>query len=505
MPASYRFGPFVLDVPGYRLWQGETPLPLSPKALDLLHLFVRQPSTLLTKDEILAKLWPDVAVTDNALTQVVSELRQAIGDQSASPTFIQTVPRRGYRFVAEVETTDAPVPRTPQAVMPFPAPRLHVRETANLDAYRAFTEGRLKLETLDIDLVQPAIADFERALGLDGRYALAHVGIGHAHFWTFQTSRARNRLDTDALTKAIAHARRAIELDADLAEAHSALAFFLLGAERPVEAVAAGRRAIALEPGNWRHEFRLGMAAWGAERLACLESVLVQFPQMAYASFGIAMLHIARGDFVLADRVLARALAFEADETIKLERFPGKGLHWLLGCVCLASGDRVGARAEFDREIASKARALFAEEFAIDAWDGLGYVLLEEGDPSGAETMFTRALERHATHARSRLGLAQALRRQGREAEAAREFDRATEAVRELRQNGRRTEAAIVTALHHALTGRARDAISTLDELLAETPPGLAGWTIPMEPFLKPLRGEPGFDTVLQRLIDRAR
>ena len=108
MPVSYRFGPFVLDVPGYRLWQGETPLALSPKAFDLLQLFVRQPSTLLTKDEILATLWPDVAVTDNALTQVVSELRQALGDQSASPTFIQTVPRRGYRFVAQVETTDAP-------------------------------------------------------------------------------------------------------------------------------------------------------------------------------------------------------------------------------------------------------------------------------------------------------------------------------------------------------------------------------------------------------------
>ena len=433
MPASYRFGPFVLDVAGYRVWRGETPLALSPKAFDLLHLFVRQRSALLTKDEILGKLWPDVAVTDNALTQVVSELRQALGDQSASPTFIQTVPRRGYRFVADVEAAEVSVLSAPQVVMSVSTPRLHVRETGNLEAYRAFTEGRLKLETLEADQVQPAIADFERALALDGRYALAHVGIGHAHFWVFQASRARNRPDAAALTRAIAHARRAIELDADLAEAHSALAFFLLGAERPIEAVAAGRRALALEPGNWRHEFRLGMAAWGAERLACLESVLVQFPQMAYASFGIAMLHIARGDFRMAEEVLSRALAFEGDETVRLERFPGKGLHWLLGRVYLAGGATARARVEFERELASKARALFAEEFAIDAYGGLGFVLFEEGDPSGAETMFVRALEHYPAHARSLLGLAQALERQGRQAEAARALGRTDEAVRELR------------------------------------------------------------------------
>ncbi len=299
----------------------------------------------------------------------------------------------------------------------------------------------------------------------------------------FQASRARNRPDAAALTRAIAHARRAIELDADLAEAHSALAFFLLGAERPVEAVAAGRRALALEPGNWRHEFRLGMAAWGAERLACLESVLVQFPQMAYASFGIAMLYIARGDFRMAEEVLSRALAFEGDETVRLERFPGKGLHWLLGRVYLASDATARARVEFERELASKARALFAEEFAIDACVGLGYVLLEEGDPPGAEAMFDRALEHYPVHARSLLGRAEALRRQRRKAEAARAFERTNEAIRELRQNDRRTEAAMVTALLCAASGRRSDAIVALDELLSQTPPGLAGWTIPMEPF----------------------
>ena len=85
--------------------------------------------------------------------------------------------------------------------------RISARETASLDAYRALTEGRLKLETLDAAQVPAALADFERALALDPEYALAHVGLAHAHFWRFQASRARNTPDRDALVAAIAHAR----------------------------------------------------------------------------------------------------------------------------------------------------------------------------------------------------------------------------------------------------------------------------------------------------------
>src|SRR5215831_7103148 len=102
---SVRFGPFTADPAGYRLLKGETPIPLSPKALDLLLLFAGRPGLLFTKDDILKALWPDVAVTDNALTQVVSELRQALGDDPARPRYVETVPRRGYRFVATVEST----------------------------------------------------------------------------------------------------------------------------------------------------------------------------------------------------------------------------------------------------------------------------------------------------------------------------------------------------------------------------------------------------------------
>src|SRR5262245_21982422 len=80
---------------------------LSPKIIDLLlYLVARQPA-LVSKEDLFKALWPDVAVTDNALTQAVSELRQALGDDPSKPAYIQTVARRGYRFIAPVTTVAA--------------------------------------------------------------------------------------------------------------------------------------------------------------------------------------------------------------------------------------------------------------------------------------------------------------------------------------------------------------------------------------------------------------
>jgi DNA-binding winged helix-turn-helix (wHTH) protein/tetratricopeptide (TPR) repeat protein len=623
--ASYRFGPFVLDASAYRLVHDAAPVALSPRALDLLFLFASRPGVLLTKDGILAELWPDVAVTDNALTQVVSEVRQAIGDSPSTPRYLETVPRRGYRFVATIERLESPAgPPTAGArpaegvrrtvgvadfvnvtgdremawlsagiaetitnalravrdlrladrpavrpltaagdvmitgsfqragdrlrvtaeavdagtreslaqaradgplaevfrlqdeivsalvdglrwtIPPVAQARMRARETASLEAYRALTEGRLKLEALDPTLVPGAILDFERARDLDPSYALAFVGLAHAVFWRFQASRATNAPDRTSLAEAIAHARHAVDLDPDLAEGHAALAFFLASAERPREAVAAGRVATALEPANWRHQFRLGVAAWGDERIACFEAVTRVYPQMAYAHFGQAMVEVARGQLDRA-RLTLESGATEGARRAADTRFPSAGLHWLLGLIHLSSGAVTEAEAAFDRELARAGRDLFAAEFAMDAWNGRGFARLAAGDAAGAVTMFERALGQVPGHARSLLGLADAHRRQGHRAAADEVIARARGAVEELRAHERVTEAAMATACSHALGGRLADAIVTLEELLAQAPPGPAGWTIPVEPFTRVLRPEPRFQTVLGSLAARAR
>src|SRR5687767_1497578 len=101
-PGCYRFGAFTVDQGSYRLLKGDTVVPVSPKIIDLLLYLVARPSVLVSKEELFKALWPDVAVTDNALTQVVSELRQALGDDPAKPKYVQTVARRGYRFIGVV-------------------------------------------------------------------------------------------------------------------------------------------------------------------------------------------------------------------------------------------------------------------------------------------------------------------------------------------------------------------------------------------------------------------
>jgi len=115
--AAYKFGAFLVDRAGYRVLEGDRPVDLSPKLLDLLLHLLDNAGELVTKEALLDALWPGANVTDNALTQAVSELRQALGDDAGAPRFIKTVARRGYRFVAPVEavhaTPAAPAPDAP--------------------------------------------------------------------------------------------------------------------------------------------------------------------------------------------------------------------------------------------------------------------------------------------------------------------------------------------------------------------------------------------------------
>jgi tetratricopeptide (TPR) repeat protein len=389
------------------------------------------------------------------------------------------------------------------SVSPTAAARMHAHDTSSLDAYRALTEGRLKLETLDPAAVPGAIADFERALQHDPRYALAHVGLAHACFWKYQASRASAAPEVFELDSAVAHARRAVELDADLAEAHSSLALFLSFSDKPVEAVAAGRLAVAIEPGNWRHQFRYGMAAWGSERLDALDRVATLFPPLGFSYFGSAMVYIARGDVASAGRALEAGVAFEDTEG-QTTRLPPNGLRWLRGLLCLAAGNVDGARAEFDRELALATRGLFAQEYAMDAWVGHAYAHLLKNDFDEAATMFELALGRFPNHARSWLGLADVRFRQGRRNDTEAALSRGLDAIDLLRSQGRLNEAALASATAELLAGRADGAIKTLSAYVAAAPLGPAGWTLAIEPAFAPLRDHPDFKSVLAEVAERA-
>ena len=98
----YEFGEFRLDAVARLLSRGGVTVPLTPKAIDLLMVLVEQPGRLLDKNTLLATVWPDSFVEENNLADNIFKLRRVLGDGESGRTFIETVPKRGYRFVGDV-------------------------------------------------------------------------------------------------------------------------------------------------------------------------------------------------------------------------------------------------------------------------------------------------------------------------------------------------------------------------------------------------------------------
>lgn len=116
-----RFGPFTLDEAEKQLRRGDEAVALNPRYFDALALMVRHPGALITKDRFFDEVWSGVIVGDEALTQCIKSLRKALGDEHRDPRFIATVPKRGYRFIADVEAGGGPVAAAPSITTPVRA------------------------------------------------------------------------------------------------------------------------------------------------------------------------------------------------------------------------------------------------------------------------------------------------------------------------------------------------------------------------------------------------
>jgi len=107
-PSELSFGPFRLSQRESRLLRDGRPVALTPKAVEVLHFLASRPDHLVTKEELLTAVWPDVVVSDASIKVCVREIRKALDDDADEPRFIETVHRKGYRFVAKVEAAPAP-------------------------------------------------------------------------------------------------------------------------------------------------------------------------------------------------------------------------------------------------------------------------------------------------------------------------------------------------------------------------------------------------------------
>jgi DNA-binding winged helix-turn-helix (wHTH) protein len=632
----YAFGPFRLDRSAYQAYRGDRSLELTPKLLDLLFYLVERPATLVTKEELLDNVWPGANVTENALAQAISELREALDDSATSPTYIRTVARRGYRFIAPVTGLEAPAaaPAAPAAatdgsrtiaVLDFlnvtgdadvawlaagiaetvtsdlaaldyfrvidrwrvvqvarrsggsmhemaaalgaglvvtgsyqrrgtrlritarvldlqsgdavadakvdgqlddvfllqdgivralaremsvpgapPAGRSGVGETSSLEAYRAHTEGWLKIESLDTDLVRASIADFERAIRLDPGYAMAYTGLANAQFVAYEMTRATSQPDVTSLTSGVGHARRAIRLDPRLAEAHATLSFLLSSAMSFAEARTEAQRAVSLEPESWRHHYRLGHAEWGHARLRALDRALAIYPDFGYASFEAAMVHVARGDLEVAERLGRDGVTGQDRQAHSSNRFPAIGFHWLCGAIAAADGRADAAIEHFNREIEQvDRRRLYGPEYGAVSLVARGHVELDSGRPEHALASFRAALAEVPGYARAQLGEAAALDRIG-DAAASGGWAELGRAIERLGQTGRQPEAELVAAGEAAMRGDSAAAAARLGQLLNRWPATGVGWLIPIEPCFRPLGTRPDFRAVTARLAELA-
>src|SRR6185312_2069426 len=111
---------------------------LRTKVFDTLRVLVEHSGRLLTKDELMHTIWPDTVVEENNLNHNISVLRRALGEQATGQSYIETVPRVGYRFVGDVKSAGSPASTTvvPRAVSPVSTLRQTIRFATATDGTR---------------------------------------------------------------------------------------------------------------------------------------------------------------------------------------------------------------------------------------------------------------------------------------------------------------------------------------------------------------------------------
>jgi Tol biopolymer transport system component/DNA-binding winged helix-turn-helix (wHTH) protein len=136
----YEFGDVRVDTGRMAALRGDTAIPLEPKAFDVLLHLIEHRDRLVTKDELLDAVWPGTFVTPNVLTRAVAQARRALGDESQDARFIETVAKRGYRFIAPVTVINLD-PRA--GALPALDPPRATPPTGSIDS----TAGRLPFRT----------------------------------------------------------------------------------------------------------------------------------------------------------------------------------------------------------------------------------------------------------------------------------------------------------------------------------------------------------------------
>jgi len=169
----YEFGRFRLDPNRHRLLRDGEAVPLSAKAIETLTALVQNPGKLLEREALMQTVWPDTIVEDANLTVAISQLRKALNQNCETGEFIQTIPRIGYRFVADVcEIVDEPTSSAAEGKQPDAPVKLDVHEKEGISVEQPST-GPTSRAPSQVEPREPSGLPSKRAW----RWPVAIMGI----------------------------------------------------------------------------------------------------------------------------------------------------------------------------------------------------------------------------------------------------------------------------------------------------------------------------------------
>src|SRR5262249_55050572 len=267
---TFHFDGFTLDVRERRLLRGGDVIRLSPKAYDVLVALVRQRGHLVTKDELLTRLWPGSFVEEGSLNVYVSALRKALGEDARRPTYIETVARSGYRFIAAVRfDSEDEKPFAPIAV------------ARPVELYELVGRGRSHLLSGSYFELPGAVDAFRSAIEIDPTYAPAHAGLARARCVQAVFRAVPHQ---EAFAEAKATALRALAMDSASADAQVALGTVLFLSEWDWTAAERSlHRALEINPDHTEALLQYGslQEALGRldEGLRCKQQALARDPR----------------------------------------------------------------------------------------------------------------------------------------------------------------------------------------------------------------------------------
>jgi DNA-binding winged helix-turn-helix (wHTH) protein/tetratricopeptide (TPR) repeat protein len=364
-----RFGVFEVDSDSGELRKRGFRLRLREQPFRLLLTLIDHAGRVITREQLRHRLWPaDTFVDfDRAINKAVSELRGALGDSASSPRFIETLSKRGYRFVCPVD--GSPRPLWASTSDGFPS-----------DAQRACLTGRYLWDRRTVTDLHSSIGFFEHALELDEGCALAHAGLADANvllgIWGL-------RPPDVAFGAGRRAAARALELDPNLAEAHTAMAEVLKGYEWDWwQAERHYQRALVLRPDyatahQWYAQLLVSQRRY-PEAASHIELARRANPVSPVINSFLPYIYLAARDYGRAVR--------EAHRAVNLEPYAPLA-YWYLGRAYLCSNQAERAVEALEHVISLGG--------AASIWVApLSYARARAGDHAGAMALLSELTER---------------------------------------------------------------------------------------------------------------